>query len=80
MTSDDASLCECHLPPFSPVCSCCRREVDRVRGSFWHGDAKLCCECFSQWYDPDNESVEPTDPVSIGNYVRRKHGLPPLPE
>jgi hypothetical protein len=61
-----------------PICDCCQREVEYVRGSMWHGDARICLDCFGQWYDPDNETVEPTKPVSIGNYVRAKFGLPPL--
>lgn len=71
------TICEnCTCLP--PVCDCCERQVDSVRGSMWHGKAGLCSECFCQWYDPDNNSVDPTDPVSIGNHVRSKHGLPPL--
>jgi hypothetical protein len=58
-------------------CDCCRRDVDYVRGSFWHGEARICRECFAQWYDPDNDRVG-TDTASIGNYVRLKHGLPPI--
>jgi len=42
----------------------------------WHGTARICLECFGQWYDPDNNQVDPTNPISIGNYVRKKHGLP----
>jgi hypothetical protein len=60
------------------ICDCCRREVDYFRGSFWHGDARICRECFAQWCDLDNESIVSDDPRSIGNYVRLKHGLPPL--
>ena len=60
------------------MCDCCRRDVDYHRGSFWHGDAKICRECFAQWYDPNNVQLDATDPSSIGNYVRLKHGLPPL--
>ena len=67
------ALCECHLPP---VCECCQREVDKVRGSMW-GHRSTCDECFFQWYDPDRGVSDPIDPVSIGNYVRKKHGLPP---
>jgi hypothetical protein len=62
-----------------PICDCCKRCVDKVRGSMWHGDSRICLECFYQWYDPDG-AVDPTDPVSIGNHVRKKHGLEPLPE
>lgn len=58
------------------ICDCCRRNVDYVRGSFWHGDARICRECFAQWYNPDDEQI--TEPSSIGNYVRLKHGLPPI--
>lgn len=61
-----------------PTCDCCKREVERVRGSMWHGESRVCPECFSQWYDPDSSSIDATDPVSIGNYVRSKHELPPL--
>lgn len=60
------------------VCDCCRRAVDYVRTSQWHGEDALCRECFSQWYDPDNDTIDIADPKSIGNYVRKKHGLPPL--
>jgi hypothetical protein len=63
----------------NPVCDACRREVDRVRGSMWHGQHSICTECFSQWYDPDNGTFDSNNPVSLGNYVRKKHGLPPLP-
>jgi len=61
-----------------PICDACKREVDRVRSSMWHGDHKICLECFFQWYDPDNDTFDPTDPVSLGNYIRSKHGLAPL--
>lgn len=64
--------------PAPLVCDCCKRTVDRVRGSMWHGTARICLECFCQWYDPDSHEINPTDPESIGNYVRKKHGLPPL--
>lgn len=64
--------------PPKPVCDCCQREVSRVRGSMWHGDSRICEECFFQWYDPDTGAIDVTDPVSIGNHVRKKHGLPAL--
>ena len=35
------------------ICDCCRRDVEYVKGSFWHGDARFCLECFAQWYDLD---------------------------
>jgi hypothetical protein len=60
------------------ICDCCRRNVDYVRGSFWHGDARICRECFAQWCNPDDEQIGITDASSIGNYVRLKHGLPPI--
>ncbi len=64
------------------ICDCCRREVPsaKVRGSFWHGDAKICTDCFIQWYDPDNGTFDNCNPLQLGNYVRSKHGLPPLAE
>lgn len=76
--NDDASTWEkiCHS---TLICDTCRREVDYVRGSMWHGTSRICRECFIMWYDGD-EGVDPTDPVSIGNAVRRKHGLPELGE
>lgn len=70
-------LCK-HCIAGGDICDCCHRAVKRVRGSIWHGDARICDVCFSQWYDPDNETIDSTDPISIGNYVRKKHGLPPL--
>ena len=54
------------------VCDCCQREFEN---RYSHTS---CSECFGQWYDPDNSSFDHLDPVSIGNYVRAKHGLPPL--
>jgi hypothetical protein len=60
------------------ICDCCRRDVEYVRGSFWHGEARICLECFAQWYDLDNDRVPSCDSVSIGNYVRLRHGLPPI--
>lgn len=67
------------LPRSSPgVCDACAREVEHVRGSIWHGGSRLCLECFYQWYDPDNASFDNRDRLSLGNYVRLKHGLPPL--
>jgi len=60
------------------ICDCCRRDVEYVKASFWHGDAKICRECFAQWYDPDNVQFSSTDAVIIGNYVRLRHGLPLL--
>src|SRR5215469_13950766 len=60
------------------ICDCCRRDVEYVRGSFWHGDARICLECLAQWYDLNNDQILSSDRVSIGNYVRLRHGLPPF--
>jgi hypothetical protein len=60
------------------VCDCCQRISPRVRGSMWHGDHRICSECFAQWYDPDNGSFDNRDPMSLGNYVRQKNGLEPI--
>jgi hypothetical protein len=60
------------------VCAACQREAEHVRGSISHGDDKLCIECFCQWYEPDNGSFDPVNRISLGNYVRKKHGLLPL--
>jgi hypothetical protein len=60
------------------ICDCCRRDVDYTRESFWHRDARICRECFANWCNPDNDQLESTDTASIGNYVRLRHGLPPI--
>jgi hypothetical protein len=60
------------------ICDSCRRDVDYVRGSFWHGEARICRECFAHWCDPDNDGLASADAASVGNYVRLRHGLPPL--
>jgi len=60
------------------ICDSCRRQVEYVRASFWLGDARVCRECFAEWYDPDNDHGGTDDAASIGNFVRLKHGLPPL--
>jgi hypothetical protein len=59
------------------ICQCCRRDVDQVRSSFWHGEARICRECLAQWCDCDNDEIG-ADVASVGNYVRLRHGLPPL--
>lgn len=59
------------------ICESCRRDVDRVRSSFWHGEARICSECLAQWCDGDNDEIG-ADAASVGNYVRLRHGLPPL--
>lgn len=69
--------CEACTGPTLPICECCQRPVERVRGSIWGHDA-ICIECFCQWYDPDNASFDHLNARSIGNYVRSKYGLPPL--
>lgn len=71
----DAPLYIDYPPPF---CDCCKRMVMKVRSSIWHAPHRICNECFFMWYDPD-EAVDQTDPVSIGNAVRRKLKLEPLP-
>jgi len=60
-----------------PICDCCQREVEKVRGSMCHGSDRICLECFYEWYD-GHQGVDSTDPISIGNYVRKQHGLPAL--
>lgn len=62
-----------------PICDTCQREVDRVRTSMWTIHDRLCLECFGQWYDPDNGTFDNCNPIELGNYVRKKNGLPPLP-
>lgn len=66
------------LLALKPVCDACKREVDRLRRSIWHSDHAICTECFSQWYDPDNGTFDNCNPIELGNYVRKKHGLAPL--
>jgi len=65
------------LKPAPLICDACRREVKRVRGSMWHGDDRICPECFIQWYDGDG-GFDPCDRTQLGNHVRAKHGLLPL--
>ena len=65
-------------PISSYVCDCCQRKVDKVKGTPWHGVAQLCQDCLFQWYDPDNDTFDHCNPIELGNYVRKKHGLPPL--
>src|SRR5262245_19224537 len=60
------------------MCDCSRRDVDYVKASFWHGDARLCRECFAQWYSPDYDQFGSANLKSVGNYIRLRHGLPPL--
>lgn len=67
--------------PNDHVCDCCRRHVDKVRGSNWHGASRICSECFIEWYDGDRPitcEADLRDPIAIGNWVRKRHGLPPL--
>jgi hypothetical protein len=33
------------------LCDCCEREVWYVRGSVWHGPARICRACFYLWYE-----------------------------
>jgi hypothetical protein len=60
------------------ICESCRRDVEYVRTSFWHGDSMICRECLAQWCDPDNFYASAGNAASVGNYVRLQHGLPPL--
>jgi hypothetical protein len=60
------------------ICDCRRRDVACAGDSFWHRDARICRECFALWGDPANDEIESTDYASIGNYVRLRHGLPPI--
>jgi hypothetical protein len=60
------------------TCHACQRDVDHVRGSMWHGEHRICLDCFAQWYDPDYGDVDQTSARSVGNATRRKLGLPLL--
>ena len=40
-------------------CDCCERTVSKVRGSPWHGNAKICLACFYVWYDGPCDSGDP---------------------
>lgn len=54
----------------TPICPTCKREDQTTK-------AWCCFECFSEWYDGGSGGPHETY-ESIGNYVRKKHGLPPL--
>jgi hypothetical protein len=59
---------EDHMADDPGLCDCCRRLVADVRGSMWHGHARICAACFYVWYD--GGSVEdPTDPQQIAACV-----------
>jgi hypothetical protein len=65
------------------ICDCCRREVDSVRSGkaaeLWFGEDRICRECFIEWYDGDRPGYGiDNSRLSIGNWVRKKHSLPPL--
>ena len=60
----------------SAQCDCCGRLVARVRGSVWHGEARICIACFYVWYD-----VGLTDPATLATEVlaREAAGRWPFP-
>jgi len=62
------------------ICDCCKRAVDHVRASLWHGDDRVCRECFVEWYDGDRPTIgiDNSNKRAIGNWIRQKHGLAPL--
>jgi hypothetical protein len=66
------------------ICDCCEREVDKVRRGqameLWFGKDHICNECFREWYDGDRPTMgtDDSDKLNIGNWVRKKHNLPPL--
>lgn len=62
------------------ACDCCRRLVDYLRGSIWHGEDRICRQCFVEWYDGERPTMgtDESDKLAIGEWVRKKHGLPPL--
>jgi hypothetical protein len=63
------------------ICDSCQREVEEVRGSMWHGEDRICLECFYEWYDPDDPLTtfgNATSKARIGNFIRSKYGLEPL--
>lgn|GEM_PF-4465958 len=64
----------------SKICDCCEREVDYVRGSMWHGDNRICKECFIEWYDGDRPTygTDDSNKLNIGNWIRKRHGLGPI--
>lgn len=65
------------------ICDCCKRDVDNLRQSMWHGAHSICSECFYEWYDPMDKNVTEENLTSIkriGNFVRLKFGLIKLAE
>lgn len=64
MTGADLLEDGCYAQPIGPVCDCCNRIVDFVRGSMWHGEHRICLACFYVWYDSGCEG-----PAAIKAYV-----------
>jgi len=41
----------------------------------------ICSECFIEWYDGDRPikcEADLRDALAIGNWIRKRHGLPPM--
>ena len=49
-------------PELMPLeaCDCCGVPSSYLRGSMWHGQARICLACFFIWYDDGL-----TDPAAI---------------
>jgi hypothetical protein len=62
------------------ACDCCKRKVDYLRGSMWHGEDRICRECFGEWYDESRPTArtDESDKRAIGDWVRKRHGLSAL--
>jgi hypothetical protein len=58
------------------LCDCCERAVWYVRGSMWHGEARICRACFFLWYD---YGLTDTEALKAEVLAREASGRWPFP-
>ena len=82
MPSDYERIEQGDDPNCPTMCDCCRMRVGSVRSSIWHGNDKICKECFIEWYDGNRPTMgtDDSDKYNIGNWIRKKYGLDPIEE
>lgn len=61
-------------PELMPLeaCDCCGVASSYLRGSVWHGRARICAACFYIWYEPN--SADPTKPSEIKAERLKRYG------